>query len=279
MKATKFSQYLQHREQLQLVDRPHWIYVLEATIWSIFIILVGLWTHNWIGDRFIIPALRGESTLNTLILNAIGYIALFFKWGSMAFAVFYFIKKICFYISTFVFASDRRLYFKTGLIRVLVFEMSFEEIQKTDINYGMIGRFLGYGKLILDARFVGDEDLPYTYKPETFGKLIHYNNDLSQDINLTFATKEMRQTQSRKEQIVTQREAARHVDPMHDQMDSVNYEGPIERDFSEKQENDKLQEASEQFDDDFDKASTSAGENDKKKKRSYKKPASSGFLK
>ena len=54
-----------------------------------------------------------------------------------------------------------------------------------------MGRFLGYGKLMLDARFVEDEELPFTHRPETFGKLIHYNNDLTQDVNLALATNDI----------------------------------------------------------------------------------------
>lgn len=291
MKATKFSQYLQHREELQFVDRPHWIYVVEAGIWATLIILGGFWIHNWLGINFITPNLNAADNasatmpngltqgvnLSSLTLTITAYVALFVKWGGLLYATFYFINRVIFYLSTFVFASDRRLYYKTGMIRVQVFEIAFEEIRKTDINYGWLGRFLGYGKLMLDARFVEDEDLPFLHKPETFGKLIHYNNDLSQDINLSMVTGEIRKKQGRREKIVTTAEVHDEIDPMHDQMDSIHYQYPTERGATERTQKKHEEEMEQTLQHDFDEAT----EKEHESGEDYKKPVrtSSSFMK
>lgn len=193
MKATKFSQFLQDREELRFVDRPHWIYILEGVIWSLIIICVGIFINQFVAKNFIYPALNDDFYADGLIVNIAAYAAFFALWGSMFFAACYFISQLIYYLSTYVFASDRRIYYKTGLMRVIVSEISFDEIRKTDINYGLLGRFLGYGKLMMDARFVEDTDLPFTYYPEKFAKLNHHYNDLTTDINLSYVTNGMKE--------------------------------------------------------------------------------------
>ena len=215
MKATKFSQYLQSREDLKFVDTPHWIYIVEALIWSCIIIAVGIIGNQFIANNFIYPQLNQNVAANGFILNAAAYIARGLLWGSFLMAVIMFLNKLAFWASTYVFASDRRLYMKTGIMRVIVNEVSYDEVRKTDINYGWIGRFLGYGKLIMDARFVEDTKLPFTYSPEKFAKLIHYSNDLDEDINLSYVTDGMK---DRADQMVAKQSSVeKQVAPMREQ--------------------------------------------------------------
>jgi len=221
MKATKISQFLQVREELKFIDRPHWIYLLEAAIWSCIIITIGLFAHNFIAQNFIYPRLDNNLYADGLLINIAAYSARVILWGSSIFAILYFLNRLVFWSSTYIFASDRRLYMKTGLIRVLVNEVSFEEIRKTDINYGLCGRFLGYGKLMMDARFVEDTELPFIYHPETFSKLIHHENDLAGDINLSYVTNGMK---NKTEQIIPQKEDVKdQVATMGEQKEFVDY--------------------------------------------------------
>ena len=202
MKATKFSQFLQSREELKFVDTPHWIYIVEALIWSAIIIVIGIVSNQFIAERIIYPSLNNDQYADGIFLNIAAYMAQITLWGSIILSVILFLNKLIFWASTFVFASDRRLYLKTGLMRVLVNEVSFDEIRKTDINYGWFGRFLGYGKLTMDARFVEDTDLPFIYNPEQFSKLIHHANDLDNDVNLSYVTNGMK---SKADQIVPEK--------------------------------------------------------------------------
>ena len=126
---------------------------------------------------------------------------------------------------------------------------------------------------MVDARFVEDEDLPFTHQPETFGKLIHYNNDLTQDINLSMVTKELQKGQARKEKIITAAEGHETVDAMHDQMDAVHYEYPTERDCTERKQKKHEEEMEQTLQNDFDEATENTPATS-----DFAKPARSTFL-
>lgn len=215
MKATKFSQYLESREHLKFIDTPHWIYVVEALIWSVIIVAAGVFLKSFIADNVIYPRLHEDITVDGFVINIAAYAAHFVLWGAVIWATIFFLIRLAFFVSTYVFASDRRLYMKTGLIFVLVNEVSFDEVRKTDISYGVLGRFLGYGKLLMDARFVSDMPLPYIYSPEKFTKLIHYSNDLEDDINLSFATNGMREREN--QAIPAKSQQYKEIDTLQDQ--------------------------------------------------------------
>lgn len=221
MKATKFSQFLQSREELKFVDRPHWIYLLEAVIWSIIIIAIGFFAQGLIAKFFIYPSLSENIFADGFFLTVLSLAAQIVLWGSILFSLIYFINNLIFWASTYVFSSDRRIFVKTGLIRVLVKEVSFEEIRKTDINYGLLGRFLGYGKLMMDARFVEDSNIPYTYCPEKFVKLIHYANDLAGDINISYITNNMEEEAD--EILARSDDVSSQVKPQREHEKFVNY--------------------------------------------------------
>lgn len=221
MKATKFSQYLQAREELKYVDRPHWIYVVEAVLLTAIIFIAGFLAKIWLARLFIYPTLAVDPDANGFIVTAAAYIASMVFWGAIIWGTISFLYKIAFYLSTYVFASDRRLFMKTGMIRVLVHEISYDEVRKSDINYGLFGRFLGYGKLMMDARFVEDIDLPFTYNPEIFAKIIHYENDLVSDVNLSYATKGHRAEADR--HVPKESEMCDHIKPMREQVNFADH--------------------------------------------------------
>ena len=234
MKATKFSEYLQSREELKFVDSPHWIYVIEAAIISVAVLFTAFFVSMFIENSLMTGFLGTGGAFDSIIATVLGYSTLIIEWGAILFVLVYFINRVIYYLTTYIFASDRRLYLKTGLIHVRVKEISFDEIRATHINYGLFGRFLGYGKLMMDARFVSDADLPFTYNPEIFGKLIHYDNDLVDDVNLSLALgddKERRENDLPKfsqhgNDIVRQNEKTQYMAKMHrdHQKDDANDE-------------------------------------------------------
>lgn len=191
MKATKYSQYLQKREHLQYVDTPHWIYIFEALIYAAFFIIVGVWISTFLLTSSLIQGTVGNMGIGGFILTILYYVALVVKWGLIIYGLGFFIHRVIYYLTTYVFASERRLYVKTGLIMARVDSVNFDEIRSIEVNYGFIGRFLGYGKLNMDARFVQDTEIPFVYYPERFVKLINHENDLVKDVNLSFATQGM----------------------------------------------------------------------------------------
>ena len=130
MKATRFDQFLQSREKLKFVDKPHWIYVVEAAVWSIVIVGVGIFIHSFLASQIIYPSLNNNINADGFIVNVAAYSARIALWSSVIVAILYFLNRLVFWASTYIFASDRRLYMKTGLLRVQVNEVSFDEIRK-----------------------------------------------------------------------------------------------------------------------------------------------------
>lgn len=192
MRATHFSQYLQDREELRFVDGPHWIYVVQAVIFSVIALCVGVWLSAFINAQFmsVAPVTSGVSSVNNFIATSVRYITGFIYWGTLIGTMAYFLNRVTFYLTTYVFLSDRRLFMKTGLMMVKVNEMDFDEIRSAHLNYGFFGRLLGYARPLLDARFVDNLQLPYIHQPEELMKIIHCEHDLQKDVALTLVTGE-----------------------------------------------------------------------------------------
>ncbi|MCB9990427.1 MAG: PH domain-containing protein [Rhodospirillales bacterium] len=76
-------------------------------------------------------------------------------------------------IATEIALTDQRLIYKTGLIFVDVKEIDLAEIRSETVHHGLLGRFLRYGEVHLDSRFVGDIYLPAMVKPYILLKDIH----------------------------------------------------------------------------------------------------------
>lgn len=185
MRATHFSQYLQDREELKVVDTPHWIYIAQAVLISILVLAFGLWLAGFIGTNVFFSDGTG---LDSLINKGMGYLAFGIYWLTLIGTVIYFLNRVIFYLTTYVFQSNRRLFWKTGLLLVRVNEIDFDEIRSAHLNYGFFGRILGYAQPIMDARFVSDIKLPYIHCPEEALKVIHGEQDLQKDVSLSFIT-------------------------------------------------------------------------------------------
>lgn len=185
MRASKFSQYLQSNEHLEYVDSPHWIYVLEGAIVAAILTFIGFFAHNFITSFVADSNIARDSATNDLLLAVMFYTGLVIQWSGLVIGLAFFVYRVSFYLSSIVFASNRRLFFKTGLIMTSIHEVSYDEIRETHISYGFFGRYIGYGKPILDARFVQEFSLPYICRPEIFIKLIHFENDLVKDASIS----------------------------------------------------------------------------------------------
>lgn len=157
-------------ERLICIARLHWIYIVQGIIWFSALSLIGgiadhylrLYSGNTI--PFYTWTLDGLSitTKNT------GVTWLFFGGG---------VYILCMHLikvwATEVALTSRRVVYKTGLIFVEVEEIELEEIKGEHIHHGFLGRFLRYGTLHFDCRFIGDVYLPAVKKPYRFIKAMH----------------------------------------------------------------------------------------------------------
>lgn len=157
-------------ERIILLARLHWIYMVMGICWMAALIALGialdrlLWEHFGSSIPFAIQNVFAFSfdvrtPLMTLLFGATGVMVFLIHAIKM--------------LATEIALTSERLIYKTGLIFVEVEEIDLVEIRAEHVNHGMLGRFLGYGQLQLDSRFVGDIRLPAVKKPYRLLKAMH----------------------------------------------------------------------------------------------------------
>jgi len=152
-----------HDERIVMIARLHWIYPLIGVLWFAFAlgsgILIDTLMWVYVGRDMVfqnvsffgfIPEFSIQSPF-TLLFGAGG--GVFF--GSL------FLR----YVSTEIGLTSKRLIYKTGLFMVEVEEVDLEEIKAEKVHHGIFGYLLGYGRIKIDCRFVGDLYLPAVRKP------------------------------------------------------------------------------------------------------------------
>ncbi|MCB1530331.1 MAG: PH domain-containing protein [Rhodospirillales bacterium] len=157
-------------ERLIGVSRLHWIYTLQGLLWFTGLAVVGVLIDQYLwayfGNR--VPFYRWALDGFGFDAQHTGIKWLFAGAGLYIFLV-YFIKTL----ATEVALTSRRVIYKTGLIFVEVEEIELEEIKGEHIHHGLLGRFLKYGAIDFDCRFIGDVSLPAIRKPYRFIKALH----------------------------------------------------------------------------------------------------------
>lgn len=160
------SRIVSQDEKMIGISRLHWIYLVEGFLW-----LVGL-----MGIGFFLDAAIGYAMGKALPGVQWSYFPIGLTWlevfflaaGLYIFAVYYI--KVA---TTEIGLTTVRLIYKVGWIFVNVEEVNLEEIQAHHVNLGLLGRFLGYGQVSLDARFIGDVTLPFISYPYRFTKAMN----------------------------------------------------------------------------------------------------------
>lgn len=155
-------------EKLVGIARLHWIYAAQGLIWLGccvgFALLLDVAINHLLmrfpvnNETLVLPLLSLSSWLMPFALIFGGIIC-----------SFYFIKVM----TTEIGLTDRRMIYKSGWIFVRTQEVEIEEIRGENVNTGYLGRFLNYGYINLDCRFIGDVALPAVSKPNAFLKALH----------------------------------------------------------------------------------------------------------
>ncbi len=148
-------------ERLIYVARLHWIGLLKGLAWFAAFALTGL-SVEWEAP-FYVDAGRIE-----LFGRDYGSPLLWFRWFMVGSGALIFLAYFIGYFWTEIALTSRRIIFKKGMISTEVEEIDLAEIRGERISHGVLGRFLHYGRLHLDSRFVKDIDLPAIRKPYKF---------------------------------------------------------------------------------------------------------------
>lgn len=157
-------------ERIILLARLHWIYLATGFLWMAGLSVLGaaleylLWIYFGSSAPF-----REQEILGLHISSQTPFMIILFSGCGVMIFVLHAMKMF----ATEIALTNQRIIYKTGLIFVEVEEIDLVEIRAEHVHHGMLGRFLGYGRLQLDSRFVGDIHLPAVKKPYRLVKAMH----------------------------------------------------------------------------------------------------------
>lgn len=154
-------------EKLAGIARMHWIYIVQGILWFIACVCVARLTGAVFNHLLaIIPA---TSSIGLPILALSAWLTPFALLFGAIICSFYVVKVL----TTEIGLTSRRIIYKRGWLFVNIKEIDIEEIRGENLNTGYLGRFLNYGYINLDCRFIGDINLPAIENANNFLKALH----------------------------------------------------------------------------------------------------------
>lgn len=157
-------------ERIMLLIRLHWIYFLMGFWWLVLLTGAGvaLDYYLWIYFGSSVPT-AAEGSFGLLLNIKAPLMSCIFGFSGALILLMHLVKML----ATEIALTNQRIIYKTGLIFVEVEEIDLVEIRAERVRHGLLGRFLGYGQLCLDSRFVGDIHLPAIRDPYRLIKAMH----------------------------------------------------------------------------------------------------------
>ncbi len=153
-------------ETLIGISTAHWVYGATGILWLAGLMMVGL-ALDYFASGFFEYLFRDR---NDFAAYRIGDILF---WLPTALGVVMFLLYFLMMISPEIGLTSKRVIYKRGIIFVDVKEVDIEEIKAANVDNGFFGRFLNYGHVIFDARFVQGMDLPAIGNPYRFVKALN----------------------------------------------------------------------------------------------------------
>lgn len=150
-------------ERLIGISSAHWIYGARGILWLASLSLFGIVLERY-SSAFLVQF------LNASVADTVGN-TLF--WIPTALGFVMFISFLGFMVSPEIALTTKRIIYKKGIFFVEVQEVDLEEIKAADVDNGLLGRFLNYGYVVFDSRFVRNISLPAIGKPYRFIKAMN----------------------------------------------------------------------------------------------------------
>jgi hypothetical protein len=163
---------------------PHWIYILQGFLLLLFAIATGFTLDTMIK---LYPSALSLDIENESVANLFFYLRSSVFTVCLAIGIILFLHNLIFYRSTHVALTSDRLIYKTGMFFVNVHESSLDEIKGEQVHNGFFGRFLDYGFLQIDCRFVKNMYLPAVAHPYAFLHNLHKlvkKKNLKENLNI-----------------------------------------------------------------------------------------------
>lgn len=166
------QQSLSPDEEIIHIGHFHWMYTLRAIMaifWGIFGCVVVIAAAVYFQDHYW-QGFIAETTLGKVqeLHPAIRIGAFFvFIFGVLRFASMMVAKA-----TTEIAITNMRLIFKRGLVARYVGEMSIDRIEGVNVLQSILGRILGYGRIMVRGMGVGEVILPPISNPIAFRRAI-----------------------------------------------------------------------------------------------------------
>jgi uncharacterized membrane protein YdbT with pleckstrin-like domain len=166
------EQSLTPGEELIHIGHFHWAYTLDAVMgifWGIVFcvgILIGaIYFQEHFGFGFDSDSMIGKIRELHIGIRLLAFFA--FVMGLWRFAYMMIIKA-----STEIAITSNRLIYKRGLVARYVGEMSIDRIEGVNVLQTIMGRILGFGRIMVRGMGVGEVILPPIANPIAFRKAI-----------------------------------------------------------------------------------------------------------
>lgn len=157
-------------EKLLLIARPHWIYLLQGLLWTLLLFAAGLAADDYL-------ALHLADSCHQVYVN-LGFMQytqspFCFRWVLAAMGLAMLWVFIVTYLSVEIGLTDQRIIYKKGLFFIEVEQVGLEDVHGEEVFHGLFGWLLGYGKVRLECRYIGEIWLPALGKPYRLIKAMH----------------------------------------------------------------------------------------------------------
>jgi len=186
------QQSLGPNEEILMGARFHWMYTLTAVFWILFGLAIGIalgyaaiwWEisshirNTYSAD---LPPELYQQAWNAIVLEKGGYLKILWSQhallrfgilGCFLLGLFFFAHMMIIKATTEIAVTSERLVYKKGLIARHVGELNIDRIEGVSVRQDVMGRLLGYGRVLIRGMGVGEVLLPPIEEPIEFRRAI-----------------------------------------------------------------------------------------------------------
>jgi hypothetical protein len=186
------QQSLGPKEEILMGARFHWMYTLQAIVWILFGIALGIaigyfviWWDISSEMRRLYPNLPDElweRAWSQVVQRRGGYLKMVWELNVIVrmgiltlfiVGLYLFAHMMLIKATTEIAVTNERIIYKKGLIARHIGELNVDRIEGVSVQQGILGRFLNYGRVCIRGMGVGEVMLPPIESPIEFRKAIN----------------------------------------------------------------------------------------------------------